>query len=36
MRFGDWLLGTKPLPSIDEIFAEVKREEYCKCVMLGE
>ena len=28
-------LGCKPLPSIDEIFAEVRREETCKRVMLG-
>ncbi|KAH9796154.1 retrovirus-related pol polyprotein from transposon RE1 [Citrus sinensis] len=30
------ILGTKPLPSIREIFAEVRREESCKRVMLGE
>ena len=29
-------LGTKPLPSIDEIFVEVRREECRKHVMLGE
>ena len=31
-----WLLRTKPLPSIDEIFVEVRREECCKRVMLEE
>lgn len=30
------ILGTKPLPSIREIFAEVRREESRKRVMLGE
>ncbi|XP_075498838.1 uncharacterized protein LOC142537165 [Primulina tabacum] len=29
------ILGVKPLPSLDEIFAEVRREEHRKSVMLG-
>ena len=29
-----WLLGTKPLPSLQEVFAEVRREEIRKQVML--
>ena len=29
------LLGIKPLPQIEEIFAEVRREECHRCVMLG-
>ncbi|PON44816.1 hypothetical protein PanWU01x14_264060, partial [Parasponia andersonii] len=29
------LLGIKPIPAIDEIFVEVRQEEYRKKVMLG-
>ena len=29
------LLGTKPLPTMEEVFAEVWREECCKSAMLG-
>ena len=29
------ILGIKPLPSLDEIFSEVRREEHRKVVMLG-
>lgn len=28
-----WLLGTHPLPSIDDVFAEVRRVEHYRCVM---
>ena len=30
------LLGTKPLPTMDEVFAKVQREECCKNAMLGD
>ena len=29
------ILGSKPLPCLDEIFAMVRREGHCKSVMLG-
>lgn len=28
------LLGIQPLPSINEIFAEVQHKEHCKCGMM--
>ena len=33
---GGRILGLKPLPSIDEVFAEVRREENRRSVMLAE